>query len=82
MDSATPRQMEQNGATAQFSGDPVLKIASNAPLAEQVAVITGAGRGIGAAIADCLADLGAQTVLCGRSRPPLDAVVSSKSTFS
>jgi 3-oxoacyl-[acyl-carrier protein] reductase len=40
---------------------------------EQVAVITGGGRGIGAAIAKGLAELGAQTVVCGRSRGPLDA---------
>lgn len=41
-------------------------------LAEQVAVITGAGRGIGAAIARKLAELGASTVLCGRTSAPLD----------
>lgn len=39
----------------------------------QVAVITGAGRGIGAAIAAKLAELGATTVLCGRTRKSLDA---------
>ena len=43
-----------------------------APLTGQVAVVTGAGRGIGAAIAIKLASLGAKTVLCGRSRPPLE----------
>src|SRR5262249_18377687 len=37
------------------------------PLAEQVAVITGAGRGIGAAIARNLAGMGASTVLLGRT---------------
>ena len=46
--------------------------ASNPPLAGQVAVITGAGRGIGRAIALTLAELGAHTVLCGRSREPLE----------
>ncbi|MFZ0798254.1 MAG: SDR family NAD(P)-dependent oxidoreductase [Terriglobales bacterium] len=48
------------------------KTASNLPLAGQVAVITGAGRGIGRAIAVKLAELGAHTVLCGRSREALE----------
>lgn len=43
------------------------------PLGGQVAVITGAGRGIGAAIARTLAVLGATTVLCGRTQSTLDA---------
>ena len=43
------------------------------PLAGQVAVITGAGRGIGAAIARQLSSLGAATVLCGRARATLES---------
>jgi len=43
------------------------------PLSGQVAVITGAGRGIGAAIASKLASLGATAVLCGRTQSTLDA---------
>ena len=42
------------------------------PLNGQVAVITGAGRGIGAAIARTLAALGATIVLCGRTQSSLD----------
>jgi NAD(P)-dependent dehydrogenase (short-subunit alcohol dehydrogenase family) len=44
------------------------------PLAGQVAVVTGAGRGIGAAIARNLAGLGATAVLCGRTGALLDSV--------
>lgn len=44
------------------------------PLAGQIAIVTGAGRGIGAAIARTLAQLGTQTVLIGRTRAPLEAV--------
>ena len=43
------------------------------PLAGQVAIITGAGRGIGAAIASELSSLGATAVLCGRTRAALES---------
>ena len=47
------------------------------PLAGQVAVITGAGRGIGAAIAQELANLGATAVLCGRTRSALESTAQA-----
>ena len=47
------------------------------PLIGQVAVITGAGRGIGAGIARRLAKLGATAVLCGRTRSALDSTAQS-----
>jgi NAD(P)-dependent dehydrogenase (short-subunit alcohol dehydrogenase family) len=47
------------------------------PAAGQVAVVTGAGRGIGAAISQRLARLGITTVLCGRSRAPLEATANT-----
>ena len=42
----------------------------------QVAVVTGAGRGIGAAITEKLASLGATVVLCGRTEKPLQTTAS------
>jgi NAD(P)-dependent dehydrogenase (short-subunit alcohol dehydrogenase family) len=52
-------------------------LSTQPPLAGQVAVITGAGRGIGKAIAVKLAELGARTVLCGRSRPALEETAAA-----
>jgi 3-oxoacyl-[acyl-carrier protein] reductase len=46
-------------------------------LAGQIAVITGAGRGIGAAIARRLAAMGAVAVLCGRKRASLDSTAAA-----
>ena len=45
-------------------------------LSGKLAVITGSGRGIGAAIARRLAMLGATTVLCGRTKKPLEDVAA------
>jgi 3-oxoacyl-[acyl-carrier protein] reductase len=46
-------------------------------LAGQVAVVSGAGRGIGAAIARALAGLGAAVVLGGRTEAALDSVATA-----
>jgi 3-oxoacyl-[acyl-carrier protein] reductase len=43
----------------------------------QVAVVTGAGRGIGAAVAAKLAQMGAAVVLCGRTRDPLESAADA-----
>jgi 3-oxoacyl-[acyl-carrier protein] reductase len=47
------------------------------PLYGQVAIVTGAGSGIGAAIARRLAKMGTITVLCGRKRVPLESTAAA-----
>jgi 3-oxoacyl-[acyl-carrier protein] reductase len=56
---------------------PKTAFPTHPPLAGQVAVVTGAGRGIGRAIALTLAELGAHTVLCGRSREALEQTAAA-----
>jgi NAD(P)-dependent dehydrogenase (short-subunit alcohol dehydrogenase family) len=46
-------------------------------LTNQVAIITGAGRGIGAAIARQLSNLGATTILLGRTQESLDSTAQA-----
>jgi len=47
-------------------------MATDTALDGQISVVTGAGRGIGAAIAKKLSAMGATVVLCGRTRSSLD----------
>jgi len=47
------------------------------PLSNQISLVTGAGRGIGAAIARKLAALGSNVVLCGRTVKSLEATASA-----
>jgi NAD(P)-dependent dehydrogenase (short-subunit alcohol dehydrogenase family) len=47
------------------------------PITGQVALITGAGRGIGAAIAITLASMGARVLLCGRTRGALEQTAAT-----
>src|SRR5690349_4398197 len=44
-------------------------------LRDQVAIVTGGGRGIGRAVAETLAALGASVVVASRNAPELDTVV-------
>jgi NAD(P)-dependent dehydrogenase (short-subunit alcohol dehydrogenase family) len=53
---------------------------SSAALSGRTAVVTGAGRGIGAAIAKALAQHGASVVLIGRNAAPLEAQAGSLGT--
>ena len=62
------------GTTASGAAD-----ARDAPLGGQHAVVTGGSRGIGAAIADRLAALGASLTIVGRDRQALGDVVSDLS---
>lgn len=54
-----------------------MKTGTKGLLSGQIAVITGAGSGIGAAIARRLAAMGARAVLCGRKREPLERNLAS-----
>jgi len=57
------------GAPSYMDTEPLLR--------GQVAVVTGAGRGIGAAIARQLAALGATTALCGRTQATLEQTATT-----
>lgn len=46
------------------------------PLEGQTAIVTGAGRGLGRAVAEIMAAAGANVVLCSRNAPQLDEVVA------
>ena len=52
------------------------KAAARFDLTGQIAMVTGASRGIGAALALGLAEAGADVVLAARSRPPLDTLAT------
>src|SRR5207247_1955773 len=50
---------------------------TTAHLKDQVAIVTGGGRGFGRAIADTLASLGASVVVASRNAPELDEVAAA-----
>lgn len=54
-----------------------MTVPTDSPLAGQVAVVTGSGRGIGAAIAVRMAGMGASVVVCGRTRSTLETTARS-----
>src|SRR5438445_13594237 len=49
-------------------------------LSNQIALVTGAGRGIGMSISSHLAGMGAKVVLCARSRKELDVLAGEISS--
>ncbi|MGV9253861.1 SDR family oxidoreductase [Streptomyces sp. NPDC003697] len=53
---------------------------SDSPLRGRTVVVTGAARGLGAALARALADRGARLALLGHEKPELDAVAASLPT--
>ena len=53
------------------------QVHKTAPLHGKVALVTGGSRGIGAAIANKLALLGANVVICGRNRPELEKTAAA-----
>ena len=59
---------------ARFVAENQGNMTESAVLAGQVAIVTGAGRGIGAAISRTLARMGATVVLCGRTVASLQTV--------
>src|SRR6266568_4943031 len=61
------------GGSNMTGADPMT---ARQPLSSQVALVTGAGRGIGAAISKQLAHLGATVVLCARTQETLDSVAA------
>jgi 3-oxoacyl-[acyl-carrier protein] reductase len=62
---------------AKNAAERATKSASEDPLQGQVAIVTGAGGGIGAAIAHQLAQMGAVTFVCGRRRTPLEQTAAA-----
>jgi NAD(P)-dependent dehydrogenase (short-subunit alcohol dehydrogenase family) len=75
--SSPTRSRARSPAQCAERIDPFGIVATVAPLSGQVAIVTGAGRGLGRAVAETLAALGASVVLASRNAPELDEVVKT-----
>lgn len=69
------RSRARSPAPSAERTDPFGIVAAVTLLSGQVAIVTGAGRGLGRAVAETLAALGASVVLASRNAPELDEVV-------
>jgi 3-oxoacyl-[acyl-carrier protein] reductase len=72
-----PAAHNANVKNAIRGAEAEVEMKSAQVLSGQVAIVTGGGRGIGAAISRKLAALGAHTVLAGRSRAPLEKTAAA-----
>src|SRR5262249_32529922 len=65
------------GCRARGAGTGEVRVSPLGPLANRGAVVTGGGRGIGAAIAERLADAGASVIVAARTAAEVESVAAS-----
>lgn len=68
--------MTDPGAAEAIGDDRPIRVAGRFRLDGKRILVTGAGRGLGAACAEALAEAGAHVILLSRSAPPLEALAT------